>query len=193
MDEMVSIPSARPMISWPPRMTSPVGQSMPPKVISTSPSACIMRARSMGRTTRRRTPLAFQRQLGRTSIASSSARSTSSTPSRLTPCSAAFFSIASTLPTTTHEARPWSVSSATALIMVGFSPSKKATRWTFALARSRMSSIRFMYLSKGKRRGRPQKEPPRGLLGRTREWARRPTPRPPRQRGQRARRRSSCS
>ena len=109
----------------------------------------------MGRATRRRTPFAFHLQLGRTSkrwamasLASSSARSTSSTPARLTPCSAAFFLIASALPTTVQVARPSAVSCATALIMVGFSPSKKATRWTSFLARSRMSSMRFMCLSR---------------------------------------------
>ena len=54
---MVSTPSARPTMVWPARMMSPVALAMPANITSTSPSTCMMRARSRGRVMRLAAPL----------------------------------------------------------------------------------------------------------------------------------------
>lgn len=54
---IVSTPSASPTMVWAARMMSPVALTMPANMTSTSPSTCMIRARSSGRVMRRATPL----------------------------------------------------------------------------------------------------------------------------------------
>ena len=149
--EMVSTPSARPTMVMPPRMTSPVEQSMPPKVMSVSPRRCIMRARSIGFFARRRMAFVLKGQSGmaskrwaNASFASASVTSTIVAPASDTPASSAADAIAAASPTRKHSARFPATSSATVWQILGLSPSKKATFCGLAAARSRNCSIRSM-------------------------------------------------